>query len=330
MHVDLGRMINRIGIKSPLKEMLRSIPDYDQKTLYEIENRYCNDLESMEVMAVRRMLEKVLHSAESSGYGFPLSLKHLNFFIACMEGDKNLADLSGKVTASKSSALISMIRKDIGKIASNTSLIEKARNLSDVNAPIFQKIRDAFRIPDKGSLSDDETAINDLIIHENCDITIGEMEVYLHANIPSHLFTAAKKAIEKYRERESLLFANNPEHTIPRTNNGMERFFRSVRKNVRKRCGNIATGNILAQSGESLALFQNVSNPEYVKIVFGSEDILALFASYRKPFKKPGMTRKKMLELIDAGTKMILEGSLQDSLYSENMMQEAYASRNVK
>ena len=81
------------------------------------------------------------------------------------------------------------------------------------------------------------------------------MGVYLHANIPSHLFTAAKKTIERYREREPMLFANNPEHTVPRTNNGMERFFRRVRRNVRKRCGNIATGNILTQSGESLALF---------------------------------------------------------------------------
>ena len=200
----------------------------------------------------------------------------------------------------------------------------------DINAFIFQKIRDAFRIPDKGSLSDDETAINDLSIHENCDITIGEMGVYLQANTPSHLFTAAKKAIERYRERESLLFANNPEHTIPRTNNGIERFFRKVRSNVRKRCGNIATGNILTHSGESLALFQNMSNPEYVKVVFGSENIPSLFSRYRKPFKKPGMTRKKTLELVDAGTKMIMDCSLQDSPYSENMMQEAYASRNVK
>ena len=41
------------------------------------------------------------------------------------------------------------------------------------------------------------------------------------------------------------------------------------------------------------------------------------------------MTRKKTLELIDAGTKMILEGSLQDSLNSENMMDTAYVSRNI-
>jgi hypothetical protein len=247
-----------------------------------------------------------------------------------MEADRNLADLLGRITGNKSSALISSVRRKNGKIISDPFLIEKARNLSDVNALIFQKIRNAFRIPDKGSLSDDEsTATDDLIIHENCDVVIGEMGVYLHANIPPHLFTAAKKATERYREREPPLFANNPEHTIPTTNNGIERFFRSVRRNVRKRCGNLATGNILAQSGESLALFQNMSNPECVKIVFGPEDIPALFARYRKPFKKPGMTRKKTLKLIDVGTRVILEGSLQDSPYSENMMEAAYASRNI-
>ena len=75
-----------------------------------------------------------------------------------------------------------------------------------------------------------------------------------------------------------MLFSNNPEHTIPRTNNNMEQFFRKLRRNVRKRCGNIATGNILAQSGVSLAIFQNMDNPEYVKIVFGDKDIPSVFA----------------------------------------------------
>lgn len=55
----------------------------------------------------------------------------------------------------------------------------------------------------------------------------------------------------------------------------------------------------------------------------------ALFERYRKPFEKLGMTRKKTLELTDTGTKMILEGSLQDSPYSENMMDTTYVSRNI-
>ena len=49
----------------------------------------------------------------------------------------------------------------------------------------------------------------------------------------------------------------------------MERFFRKLRRNVRKRTGNMSTGTVLKRTGESLALFQNMGNPEYVKIVFG-------------------------------------------------------------
>lgn len=51
---------------------------------------------------------------------------------------------------------------------------------------------------------------------------IGEMEVYLHVNISNHVFSAIKHIAEKYHEREVMLFANNHERTIPRTNNSME------------------------------------------------------------------------------------------------------------
>ena len=119
------------------------------------------------------MLEKVLCCTNSSGYGFLFSLKHLNFFIACVEADKNLADPLKRVTCNGSSTHISAIRKGAGKIISDQFLMEKERHLSDINALIFQYIRIAFRLLDKGSLADDETAINDLIIHENCDVVIG-------------------------------------------------------------------------------------------------------------------------------------------------------------
>lgn len=95
----------------------------------------------------------------------------------------------------------------------------------------------------------------------------------------------------------------------------MEKFLRKVRRNVRKRCVNIATRNFLTQNGESLALFQSMSNPEYVKTVLDSADIPAVFARCRKPSKKKGMTKRKMLELVDAGTAIIMNCSLQDSPY---------------
>ena len=106
------------------------------------------------------------------------------------------------------------------------------------------------------------------------------MDIFIHANIPEHIFKAAKYIIEKYHEREEMLFANNADNTIPRTNNGMEQFFRKLRRNLRKRNGNTSTGNILAQTGVSLALFQNMENPEYIRAVFGKESIQSVFARH--------------------------------------------------
>ena len=149
------------------------------------------------------------------------------------------------------------------------------------------------------------------------------LEVYLNANIEVHMFQAAKLAIDRYQKRESMLFAQNAAGTIPRTNNNMEIFFRKIRRNVRKRCGNIATGNVLAQSGEALALFQNMGSPEYREIVFGSSDIGSVFARHRKPFGNKEMTRKRRMELADAGAKMILNNTLSSNPYNEKVWAEA-------
>jgi hypothetical protein len=108
----------------------------------------------------------------------------------------------------------------------------------------------------------------------------------------------------------------------------IEIFFRKVRRNIRKRCGNIATSNVLSQSDEKLALFQNMGIEKYREIVFGSCDVSAVFARHRKPFRKDGMTRKRIIELVDKGTEMIIQGTLHDDPYSDEVMDMAYQSRN--
>ena len=108
----------------------------------------------------------------------------------------------------------------------------------------------------------------------------------------------------------------------------MERFFRKVRRNVRKRTGNMSTGTVLTQSGESLALFQNMGNPEYVRIVFGSGDIASVFGKHRKPFLKNDMTRTEMISIVDKGTEMLMKDSLPNTSYSEETMEQLYSMRN--
>ena len=75
MHLDLERIINRIGVKSLLEEILRSILDYDQKTLYEIESRYWTYPRRMEVMAGGRCWRKffTVQTAQVTAFRFHLS-----------------------------------------------------------------------------------------------------------------------------------------------------------------------------------------------------------------------------------------------------------------
>lgn len=169
LHAIPGLMINRKGIKSPLKSIMKSIPGYDIKTLYEIDNGYCTDHVKMEAMAIRRIIENIIMVNGSSGYGFPFSLKNLNFFTAAKEAGKRLSDLSGKIIAPESKKLINSVMALINRIINDNEIVETSNKLSDINM-LFQKIRSAFRIPEKGKLSDEPA--DDLSIHSNCNAVI--------------------------------------------------------------------------------------------------------------------------------------------------------------
>jgi hypothetical protein len=54
-----------------------------------------------------------------------------------------------------------------------------------------------------------------------------------------------------------------------------------------------------------------------------------VFSRYRKPFKKPGMARNKMMKLVDKATEMILDGSLSEDTYNDEMMDKANILRNL-
>ena len=324
LHTDIGIMINRMGIKSTLKSILRDIPDNDQKTLDEIGDGYVSDRDKVEIMAVRRILEKLIETTGSSGYGFPFSLKHMNFYLACLEAKNGLAGLSGKIVSEKAKEYVKSIMDHVAAITDNDTISATGRNLGSVNA-LFQSMRRAFKVPRMGKLSDEIP--DDDSIHDRCSLIVEHMEVFLHAGIPSHIRTAARIIMERYRRRETMLFANNAEHTIPRTNNGMERFFRKLRRNVRKRTGNMSTGTVLTKTGESLTLFQNIENPEYAKAVSGSKDITSVFAKLRKPFMKKGMTTQRKKELMKKGTEMLMKDSLPNTPYTPEFMEQAYSSR---
>ena len=124
-----------------------------------------------------------------------------------------------------------------------------------------------------------------------------------------------------------MLFANNKDFTIQRTNNGMEQFFRKLRRNIRKRCGNIATGKMLANNGVSLAIFQNIENKDYVKAVFGNSDIASVLAKHIKPYRNAGMTHKEIIKLVEKGTDMIINRKINNSPYTDKLFESIKSTR---
>ena len=84
------------------------------------------------------------------------------------------------------------------------------------------------------------------------------------------------------RERSNALFLQNQKGTMKMTNIGMEILFRTVRRNFRKRCGKIATDNVITHSGELHLLFRNVDNQRCRNLIFRNEYMSEVFARYIK------------------------------------------------
>ncbi|MEM0135167.1 MAG: hypothetical protein QXU18_08095 [Thermoplasmatales archaeon] len=63
---------------------------------------------------------------------------------------------------------------------------------------------------------------------------------------------------------------------------------------------------------------------KYREIAFSREEIGSVFAKYRKPFRKERLTKKRMIELVEKGTDMILNNSLNDDPYTEEMLNKYF------
>ncbi|EQD57325.1 hypothetical protein B1B_08866, partial [mine drainage metagenome] len=121
MHTDLGIMINRMGIKSRIKAIFRDLPEYDMKCIRGLESGFCTDTSSMEMMCIRRVLEPIMGTG-SSGYGFPFSLRHFNFYNACVYAKREIDDLRTVVKDSDSHDILEELSDLISKVAENSAI----------------------------------------------------------------------------------------------------------------------------------------------------------------------------------------------------------------
>ncbi|MEM3265086.1 MAG: hypothetical protein QXH07_03935 [Thermoplasmata archaeon] len=68
-----------------------------------------------------------------------------------------------------------------------------------------------------------------------------------------------------------------------------------------------------------------MGNKKYIDTVFGGGSVSAYFGKYRTQLRKRGISKKKIIELVDIGIEMLLNGSISKNPYTEETMNKAYS-----
>ena len=313
-HVSLGKLLTAYGVRAALKRALRALPEYQTDLLREVEHGYCRDPKALAVMEGRRGLERALSVGESSGLGFAFTLRHLGFL---EEGLTILPLLVENNRVAQNEAIEVAVRVLQG-IASDARVLEVRDRLKEVQG-LFEALRGAMYPKAKGMSLSTETSLMNEEAQRRCREVVEMLGKALRVMTPGHVSWAAKKIVSDYQKWEGHLFVAGLEGVVvPATNNGMEQVFRRVRRNVRKRCGDKATGRQLTLNGEKLLLYQNLANPAYVKAVFGEEEMAVVFGRERARLPKVAvMGRKERGRLLDKGQELLRSGRVPESPYEE-------------
>ena len=324
-HTLLGKTLGRLGTKSALKRVLQSLPAYDTKLLREVGEDYCSDGAGLARMVVRHTLEELVYTGESSGRGFPFSLRHLEFVTDYLSALPSLREMD----AVTNDAPIAQAIAALELLAADALATRLTKELTGING-VFCKLRIAMYPKHGGTPLSDEPKRTNGEMEEDCETVIGTLDVYMKTNIPPYMLEAAKHIVEQYSKWKSHLFVRELDG-IAHTNNSLEQLFRRVRRNVRRRCGDMATGHQLTLNGERLLLFQNISNRKYIAAVFGNEDIASVFGRERALLPKTvAMTHRKRAELLEKGRRMLLSGNVPVTVYTDKLWDEAQAARQVQ
>ena len=220
------------------------------------------------------------------GYGFPFDRPLLEFATRLFTFDSKIEKLRSHCDPERKNPLFSRFAKLLSKIRNDRRLcmaIEELRWRTD----IFDQLRKAMRIalPDgnKG-LNDEGSAKTMTTIRQGVADFRSRIE-----NTPKlmadSLTVKMLAQIDKYNDK---LFADAIDVDTPagkitilpqRTNNILERFFRSQRRGYRRRSGNNSMRRFLQAMLADTPLVKNLDNPDYMEILLdGKSGLEELFA----------------------------------------------------
>lgn len=215
-------------------------------------------------------------SGELRGYGFPFDRTHLVLYQRLRIVRNVLQQVKTITQKGKRNKTnpFHRIWKYLEKIVNDQELQTIVTHLEE-KAEVFDKLRSALSIAlfeGKRGLNDDGQEMDIKTVEQK----VTEFRAWITSNdsyMKQKGYSKMVQQIDKYWEK---LFAdpivvNTPEGDIliqpQRTNNILERFFRDMKRKLRKKNGNASLNKTLKSMLEDTPLVQNLHNDEYVKII---------------------------------------------------------------
>lgn len=254
--------------------------------------------------------------SNGNGYGFPFDRPLLEFTDRMLELDRYLPKLLEHPCGLENDQKpLRALARNISQVVNDPEVLQAMQELR-WRVKIFDDLRNAMRIatPDKtNGLNDDGSPESMATIRQSVE-NFRQRLTKDSCLADDQLCSKMRRQIEKYGEK---LFADPITVATPRgmvtiypqrTNNILERFFRSLRKGYRRKTGNNSMRKNLQAMIADTPLVKNLDNPEYMELLLNGKDNLEqLFASIRYEDAKDSKHSKEDTDRILPGGRAIIK-----------------------
>ena len=248
---------------------------------------------------------------ESDGYGFPFDHAHLDFYqriqkVHILLGQIKEINLNDSARATRP---FIQLYKAIKITAEDNRLNELAKKL-EAKIEVFDKLRCAMRIalPEGKNGINDNGDVSDM---KSIEEKVTAFRKWLLSNKHrKKTYNTMVVQIDKYWKK---LFADpipvvGPDGVVrniqpQRTNNILERFFRDIKRQSRKKTGMASLNKVLQSVLAETPLVQNLRNDEYMEIILNGCSSLAERFSHIDA----GQVQQEMAKVVENNCKILPE-----------------------
>lgn len=297
-HIALRKALSKAAISGKLKAIRRSMAkNFETLSVDEIEyylakpEKLGKTAQATEMLAYYLIQWILDHPSEGNGYGFPFDQRYLNFYERLQQAQSLLNKVKTYYPIqTDNDAIIWELYHLFQKIVADSAL-EKVAAQYKTKLEVFTELRQALGVApestSKGFRQNDEKVSDEelkKIKHavEAFTKKLGDKINLTTKNSLQASFTKVKERILEYWDR---LFADpfvvevngeNRKFFVHRTNNIMEQQFRMFAYGYRRIHGNHSIRRNLENIPETLPLVANLKNPDYIKLVFQDESMIAM------------------------------------------------------